>query len=633
MKDTDLQTSEPEKVKQRGVNEKISRRKMLSILSVAGVTLAGGSTFMRTIASGTSVTDSVYGGGKEKPDLPLCVAATIESLRAGTQTRLDYLYYVTNPGQEGIFRYDPSDTVSGDNTGTILVAANGNRFKRIYANSLLASWFGTKADGVTVDTAALQSALQAAAGKKLIIPKQQANYYLTGQLYIPSNIVLEFESGTVLQAIDTLRITAPYERLIRILDAKNVVVIGNGATLRMNKLAYPNNEQAHIFDISGSENVVIGNIQANDSGGDGFYIGAFESVNTYCKNIVLRNCKANNNRRQGLSVISVAGLLVENCRFTSTNGTAPQSGVDIEPNKSTEKLSNIRFLNCVAEGNTGRGYLVNLVKLNSLSGKVDIVFQNCRTGANSFGYSMNYGLDVKGDIKLIDCRAENEQYAGFSDLSFSPGGVRRTYVRCIAYNCNTANLPEDPYGYGSSFIVTTVPQQVRTSIGNVYYYDCEAIDDRQPPLMARGFSTKQNNNEIIQDVRYYNCSASGVTSSEFSITPASTLVTVSHIPQKSVPFTSSGTLNLNYSGYKITNRGSSGTVELILPKATANCSFTFLVEAAYALQINTQQGESIWTPIGGITNVMSESIGASISLLGRDDGIWEVTTLNWSWFG
>jgi polygalacturonase len=58
-----------------------------------------------------------------------------------------------------------------------------------------------KGDGVTDDTAALN----AASGNKLYVPKQEGAHYLTGQLYIPGNIVLELAPGTVIQAVDTLR--------------------------------------------------------------------------------------------------------------------------------------------------------------------------------------------------------------------------------------------------------------------------------------------------------------------------------------------------------------------------------------------------------------------------------------------
>jgi hypothetical protein len=57
--------------------------------------------------------------------------------------------------------------------------------------------------------------------------------------------------------------------------------------------------------------------------------GGFEggTAATRTRNVVIRDVVAADNHRQGMSVISALGLLVENCSFTGTNGTAPQAGV------------------------------------------------------------------------------------------------------------------------------------------------------------------------------------------------------------------------------------------------------------------------------------------------------------------
>ncbi|ULL15944.1 right-handed parallel beta-helix repeat-containing protein [Paenibacillus sp. H1-7] len=627
----------------------ISRRKLLAVLGMGGAAaitagLWKGAGAATAYANEMTVTQSVYDQSKKvKPkelaallDEHLCLAVKLEELRAETDPDSTIMYYVTNEGQEGFFRYDPNDSTTPDNTGTVAVSTNGCRFKRIYEDTLIVSWFGTKADGVTNDTQALQAALNAASGRKLFIPKQRAGYYLTGQLFIPGQIAIELEPGTIIQAVDTLsRVGPAYERLIRIKTVKDVYINGNGATFRMNKAAYTSGEQAHIFDISGSENVVIENVNANDSGGDGFYVGYFESTVLSCKNIVLRNCKANNNRRQGLSVISVDGLLVESCRFTNTKGTAPQSGVDIEPNSQLDLLKNIRFVQCVAEGNTGRGFLVTLLKPTALSESIDIVFDRCKTKGNSYGFSMNYGGDgakaVPGEIKLIDCIAENEQYSGFSDLSFSADSAKRSYIRCRAINCNTVNQPDDPYSNGSSFILTTVPQQVRTSIGNAVYVDCESVDLRSAPLMKRGFTLRKNKTELIRNVQYFNCSVLGGGQSLYSIDPSTEDLYAENRPVKVRAFTASGSLSFDYTGFQITNAGASGDIVLTLPAAKASVAFQFYLDSPFRLSLAASSGGSIITPAGVKSSIGTAAAGSSVSLMGRADGSWAITGMVGDW--
>jgi hypothetical protein len=51
-------------------------------------------------------------------------------------------FYVTDLGKEGEWYYDPTDTTSNDNTGTVLVTADGKRIKRSFiSNELNITWF------------------------------------------------------------------------------------------------------------------------------------------------------------------------------------------------------------------------------------------------------------------------------------------------------------------------------------------------------------------------------------------------------------------------------------------------------------------------------------------------------------
>ena len=72
---------------------------------------------------------------------------------------------VTSAGIAGRFAYDPSDTATADNGGTIIVGADGRRWKRLGAGaSLRASWFELDNTGITDNVtklAALKNAAQA----------------------------------------------------------------------------------------------------------------------------------------------------------------------------------------------------------------------------------------------------------------------------------------------------------------------------------------------------------------------------------------------------------------------------------------------------------------------------------------
>ncbi|WP_282943109.1 right-handed parallel beta-helix repeat-containing protein [Paenibacillus sp. RC67] len=624
----------------------ISRRKLLASLGLAGVAMAtrgwlSGSRL--SVAYGNaSVTNAVYNNSGLSLEETIvsnhCIPISLQALRLETAPSVDDIYYVTDEGKRGFFHYDATDTSSLDNTGTVVVSTGGKRFKRLYDDMLLSSWFGTKGDGVTEDTVALQNALNASVGKKLYIPLHKNNYYLSGQLIFPSHITIEFEHGTVIQAIDTLLRTTPYERLVRMKNVTDIIIYGNGATFRMNKAAYSSGEQAHIFDISGSSNITIEQINANDSGGDGFYIGNYEATLPYCKNVVLRDCVANNNRRQGLSVISVDGLLVEHCTFSNTSGTSPQAGVDIEPNNTNnlEMLKNVRFIHCLSENNKGRGFVSMVKKLKASNEKIDILFQNCISRGNTYGFVVSYGNDAansgaQGEIKFIDCRAEKDLYCGFAELSCSAESVKTTYIRCIAYNSNSNNDLNYEYALGSSFIITSLTTESRLSIGNAYYYECEAIDDRLLSQTLRGFTTKKKVNETIKNISYVNCKANGATLAAFEVEPISENVLIRNQPQLTIALPLSGAISLSYLGFKINNSGATAAVSYTLPKAKSGRSYTFSVNAPLEVNIIAASGDAILTPTGaGI--VRSGNMGDSVTLLGRADDRWEVANAVGSWF-
>lgn len=69
-------------------------------------------------------------------------------------------YYLMQRGKEGLWRYDPTDLTSADNTGTVVVAAGGKRFKRVISDGILhVNWFNVYADGKSDDRPGIEAAL------------------------------------------------------------------------------------------------------------------------------------------------------------------------------------------------------------------------------------------------------------------------------------------------------------------------------------------------------------------------------------------------------------------------------------------------------------------------------------------
>lgn len=99
---------------------------------------------------------------------------TISEIRSFSGELPSTLLYTTDLKQEGNWYYDPLDTTSIDNTGTILKTLDGKRIKRIYEQSINLNWFGAFGNDTIDDSDAIQGAIDnLKPGEKLIIPYGQ----------------------------------------------------------------------------------------------------------------------------------------------------------------------------------------------------------------------------------------------------------------------------------------------------------------------------------------------------------------------------------------------------------------------------------------------------------------------------
>lgn len=143
--------------------------------------------------------------------------ATLAQLRANVV--LPYFYkriVTTDIGMEGEWYPDFSDTTSTDNTGTIIVNAQGIRIKRVHSGYVDIRWFGAKLDygtGNTDDTAAWQRAInyQTQRSLKIVFPEGRSLIseplnlntwtHIEGQGMMKSEFIATFE-GNVLQFLN-----------------------------------------------------------------------------------------------------------------------------------------------------------------------------------------------------------------------------------------------------------------------------------------------------------------------------------------------------------------------------------------------------------------------------------------------
>ena len=99
---------------------------------------------------------------------------------------------------------------------------------------------------------------------------------------------------------------------------------------------------------NGAKRVTISGVTSRKMWGDGFYVEGAKDTK-FCGVI------ADNNRRQGLSIVEADGVLVTDSVFRNTRGTRPSAGIDLEPDHAEQKIVNVRIQNSKFIDNAGPG--------------------------------------------------------------------------------------------------------------------------------------------------------------------------------------------------------------------------------------------------------------------------------------
>lgn len=180
-----------------------------------------------------------------------------------------------------------------------------------------------------------------------------------GDYLIDADRGIMLRDGTRLVLDPATRLIASPQRkgnygVIKIFGVRDASVSGGAIVGERHRHLGKGGEWGMGIDIKGSSSIRISNITISDCWGDGVYIGGWKGIPS--TDVTLDNVTSLRNRRQGLSITSGHRILVSNSRFIGTSGTAPQAGIDLEPNKG-ERVSNVTIRNCEAKDNAGPGIM------------------------------------------------------------------------------------------------------------------------------------------------------------------------------------------------------------------------------------------------------------------------------------
>ena len=193
--------------------------------------------------------------------------------------------------------------------------------------------------------------------------------------------------------------------------------------------------------VYGSSNITILSPQVYACWGDGIYLGVQqEAIN---KNIIIKNAYLEYNRRDGISIIAVDGLVIDKMYAGFTNGTSPMCGLNFEPDSPKDELKNIVLRDITTQSNGGQGIQIGFDNMYGGGNKsIGITITNHidKGSAQGFKTTCNTmrrltGETIKGVLKLV-----NPSWIMNSVYPITTGLFGREDIHLILENPSVTNL-------------------------------------------------------------------------------------------------------------------------------------------------------------------------------------------------
>ena len=303
--------------------------------------------------------------------------------------------------------------------------------------------FGAIGDAATNDTAALNAAIASLGtdGGTLWLP---AGVYLidpSTSVKLRDNVTLLLDAGATLQAIP---VAAGNYSIVTAVGARNVAVMGGAIVGERAAHLGTAGEWGMGIRIMGCSDVTLQDVRISACWGDGIYVGA-TGPGGESRNVSISRCTVTGNRRQGLSITGCIGATIDDCEFSDTHGTAPESGIDLEPNDRL-RVADITIKNCLMAQNAGYGILmcgptVSNVRVersksveNALAGAALIRgTSSCQVTGSHLEKNRQHGvlLDNASYNDVDGCVIRDNSFAhpsGFPNVLLTGGSTQNTFA-------------------------------------------------------------------------------------------------------------------------------------------------------------------------------------------------------------
>lgn len=285
------------------------------------------------------------------------------------------------------------------------------------------------------------------------------NYLAGGCVNVPAGVYnINPKQGILIDGRTNLEINMDKDAHINVsaTDASNYDVIEvrlskkiyiHGGVIDGERARHIGNGGEHGMGVSivSSKDVTLSNMTIQGNWGDGVYLGLTDENGEYegSNGVRIANCTIKNNRRSNVSIVCCDNLTIDNCYIANANGTAPQCGINIEPNSNSNAqvpydyvCGNIKILNTTID-TMGMGdyygqyfcfmnhYNPNLTSRHTSD---NIEIRNCHFNGDCGNYSgtnvVFYDSTIKGTFYDIqNTKFINSSYGSFwSDYAGNDSG-------------------------------------------------------------------------------------------------------------------------------------------------------------------------------------------------------------------
>ena len=551
--------------------------------------------------------------------------------------------------------------------------------------------YNATGNGSTDDTAAIQNCLNACASAGdgyVYIPK--GTFMINGvtSLVIPSNIRIVLEPQAVLKVIANNVTTY---NIFKVNNVSNIIIEGNGAILQGDRSThttapawqashtYAVNDQVNangfiyqcttagtsgstspvgagngvtdgtvvwntvysgengmLVNITGATNVFISNLTCKDGWGDGFYVGG--SAN--CENIVLLNCIADNNRRNGLSIINVKNMVVLGGEYKNTSGTNPQFGIDVEPNANC-MIQNVLIKGVRTSNNLEGGISLIPILMKGGAYNFDVTLEDWLSEDDGLDASQTYGVGlvldnnsatnsrVFGKIKISKASINNPNSMGVYLQGWN-NAPKTVLQDVMVYNSNTfvSGYAPDQAGFGMDY---NSNDPTGVNYGDITFERCGVIDNRTTKLTKYAFAFTSGASRPFNNITIIDPIADGITSTTGWINWGIPSTPSGFVAKFNTPSTVSLGSSQAITGYAGQDIIATAAVTLSLPNANNVVGAEYLVRygaSSGTVTIGVQAGDTIINKGVAVTSVALTLSGTYMKVRSIANNQWIVVGQN-----